>query len=353
MLSEILKVIPKIDPADAAKMASTLSKSTANVGKTFSRGLKASLSGGFAGWGTQLLNKILNPVEDIEKRMREIMHEGTSAVESAERFGTTAGELQRAKAGAAQLGVTPERFSQLLESYSKTIETARQELADPTATPSAGTLAVREFIGEENLLKSFQSFMQAQAAIASGPGRTASFGEDGAVKRHQSGKDSQAQIQQAVFGERLRGSSAQLGSLGDTVGRLGGPSADSLTKALGNEAAGNQKVEAAAAMQDLKFIVDRQTAMNEKTFDLLIKRDEAEQKKELAQFQRFEVLASAAQDVQALKNAAERALEVGTEVVGLLGKVVKVADAWATSSGVAGWIGQKFKDGMNAAKGAF
>lgn len=167
MFTEILRVKPILDKAATATMEASLSKRFAKIASRFGAGLKNVIKGSVIGISLGLLAKILNPLEEIETKIKDLMGQGTDLRDLADRFNTTGGKLSRVEAIGKSLGVKPEELRDLLTKYAQAVEKGRLELLNPTEAPSAATLALsktgpggQNFLGMSDKLESFFLFVQ-------------------------------------------------------------------------------------------------------------------------------------------------------------------------------------------------
>ncbi len=87
------------------------------------------------------------------------MGEGSDITELAAKFNTDPGKLRQVQDVAESMGVTPDQFKDMLTKYADAIEKGREELANPFMEPSEATVALKQFMNESDLLKSFTDFM--------------------------------------------------------------------------------------------------------------------------------------------------------------------------------------------------
>lgn len=138
MFTEILKVKPVLDEAAAKKMTTSLSTRLMRVAKVFGKGLKTA-AGGFdkAMKATFILGilgavtKLLNPLNEVEERIKALLGQGSSLKETAEQLGTNAGKLRTLQDIAGIQGVDESKFTTLFESFAKVLQETRDAKAKP------------------------------------------------------------------------------------------------------------------------------------------------------------------------------------------------------------------------------
>src|SRR5687767_8200002 len=96
MFSEILKIIPQLDSGDLAKLESSLSGRFTRIAKKFGKGLGSILTGGgIAGLALGLIDKLLNPLKDVQEAIDRSLKDSDDLVTNAKQFDTTAGKLAK------------------------------------------------------------------------------------------------------------------------------------------------------------------------------------------------------------------------------------------------------------------
>jgi hypothetical protein len=174
MFKEILKIIPRLETADLNRMERTLTQRFARVAKKFGGGLKKILTGGgVAGIAMVLINKIINPLKEVQDAIDRVLKQGDDLVTNAKQFGTTAGKLFKLQQVAASTGLDEDALFELIRKF----QTAVAEAAADPLKPSA----VRQYVGREDTAEAFFNFIQALQKID---------------------KNQQIMVQQEVFGEK-------------------------------------------------------------------------------------------------------------------------------------------------------
>jgi hypothetical protein len=116
------------------------------------------VKGSILGISLGLLNKILNPIEALDEKIKGLLGKGTEAADLAERFGTTGGKLRQTEDVAKSLGIAPEQFRELLGKFTDTVEKAREEMSNPLQQRSESTLLVGQFANNKDMLENFKQF---------------------------------------------------------------------------------------------------------------------------------------------------------------------------------------------------
>lgn len=151
--SEVLKVIPKLDPQALSAMDNSLSQRFGKIAKKFGKGLLSALTGGgVLGIATSLIDKFLNPLKEVQEAIDRTLNHADDVVTNAQQFGSTPGELLRLQAFAQSKGLPAEQLFTMLQKFQTSIAEAKQ---DPTKATS-----VRLFANESNIVTAFEEFIQ-------------------------------------------------------------------------------------------------------------------------------------------------------------------------------------------------
>lgn len=174
MFSEILKIIPKLDQGELAKLEKNLTTRFNKIAKNFGKGLKNIFKGGgWVGAAIGLLNKIMNPLKDIQEAMEATLKYSDDVVTNAAQFGTTAGKLSKLVALGQATGLDAQSLYMLINKFQTAVIGAK---ADPNAPTT-----VRNYVGTTDYAEGFFRYVQ---NLRSSP------------------KDASILSQQEVFGEK-------------------------------------------------------------------------------------------------------------------------------------------------------
>jgi methyl-accepting chemotaxis protein len=122
MFSEILKIIPKLDSKDLANMERTLGIRFARVAKKFGGGIMSVLKGGgILGTATFFLDKILNPLKEVQESIDKTLKSGDDLKTYAKQFNTTAGNLARLQAFGKATGLDADSLRTILEKFQSSV----------------------------------------------------------------------------------------------------------------------------------------------------------------------------------------------------------------------------------------
>jgi hypothetical protein len=175
MFSEILKISPQLDNGDLGKMDSALTKRFGAISKKFGKGLLAALTGGgIAGIALGFIDKLLNPLKEVQEAIDKTLHNADDLQTYAEKFNTTSGKLFKLQQAGVATGLAPEMLYMMIEKFQSSVAEAK---ADPTKQTS-----VRQFVGMQDTAEAFYKFVQGMQKIP---------------------KDQKPLVENEVFGERL------------------------------------------------------------------------------------------------------------------------------------------------------
>src|SRR5690606_31986576 len=116
--SEILKIIPKIDAKDLKAMENTLSARFKKIAKGFGKGLASVIKGGgIAGIGLALIDKVLNPLKEVQDAIERTLKANDDVATNAKQFETTAGKLSKLIALGQATGLESEDLYKLISKF--------------------------------------------------------------------------------------------------------------------------------------------------------------------------------------------------------------------------------------------
>lgn len=176
MFSEILKIIPKLDPQDLDKMQRALQSRFTKIAKSFGKGLGNVIKGGgIAGIAMGLIDKILNPLKEVQEAIDRTLKTSDDLATNANQFNTTTGKLFKLVQLAKATGLDQDNLFQLITKFQTAVAQAK---ANPN---DASVSSVRNFAGEKDTATAFFDFIQSLQKMD---------------------KSQQVLVQQQVFGEK-------------------------------------------------------------------------------------------------------------------------------------------------------
>lgn len=275
MFNEILRIKPVLDTATAKQMEDNLSVRFSRVAQRFGSGLRSVIKGSFLGISLGLISKLLNPIEALEDKIKGLLGQGSDIRDFADRLKTSPGQLKQLEDVATSIGVTPDQFKDMLTKYAQAVEKGREELANPFQEPSASTIAIRQFVGEKDLVKSFTDFITSLQATGKGSGSDLALSERakrilnekslkgetlteaerqsllaGGEIRRQTGVETRQAFEKEIFGEAQSGAARRLieANVPEVAQKIKEPTVDKL----------NESINKASQLADQKRALDVQ-----------------------------------------------------------------------------------------------
>lgn len=341
MFSEILRIKPVLDPATSKKMEASLSTRFRDVARKFGRGLKNVIRGSVIGISLGLLSQLLNPLEALEEKIKTLLGQGRDLNDLAEKFGAAPSELKELQDVAQSLGLEQTELTEMISTFAKAIETARDELLDPNKEKSETTKAVQEFTDEASIVKSFKEFLKSLKAEGLGEGRTINLG-NGVTKRL-TGAESRRDFEKKVFGEAQTGAARRLiESDPEIVARsLGLPSAEKYNKALEKLSDLDLRSKALEVQRTSEDFLASTDKMSKSMIDQLAARDKKALEESRKDFDKFDELMKAAGAIEEIKNDLKIIYNLILKGVSYLGEFNLFIKRFAESSWLKRLIGGK------------
>ncbi len=355
MFTEILRIKPILDKAGAAAMDASLSKRFSSIAKRFGAGLKNVIKGSVIGISLGLLAKILNPLEEIENKIKDLMGQGTDLKDLADRFNTTGGKLSRVEAIGKSLGVKPEELRDLLTKYAQAVEKGRLELLNPAEAPSQATLALsktgpngQNFLAMSDKLESFFLFVQSlkQFGETANPidtkliplvrsardkrmqGKSITEEERLALvefnkQNMRSGLDARAAVETDIFGEPLHGAAKRFinADMGEQFGKLRLPPLATLDRSIDKFANLDTRRDVQETHNQTADFVKASQLTTGKMVDLMIAAENRDNAFTTKQIATYEALNKGAQAVTDIKEGMQDLLSKLTVLLGYLGTI--------------------------------
>lgn len=306
MFSEVLRIKPVLDPATSASMERNLSGRFKRVSKRFSAGMKSALKGAIFGLSLGLLSKLLNPINDLEEKIKKLLGDSDDISDVADKFNTTPGKLKRLESLAGGLGVEPEQLREMLGKFQTAVEEANKPLK-PGDERSGAAVAVKEFAGEKDIAEGFFAFLQSlKAAGVTNP-------------------KARAQAEKEVFGERQFGGARRLIESDPAVafGKVGNPSTEKLNTAitkLGDNALLQKQLSIKHGNQDL---IASSNILTPELIQAMERLEATRAAKQQEQLKGFQDMARAADGIEELKVPLQDLSNAATKQLGALGRLLE------------------------------
>jgi hypothetical protein len=289
-------------------MEMTLTRRFANVARKFGRGLLQVTKGSILGVSVALLAKLLNPLKEVEERIKSLLEQGTDARDLAEKFNTSTGNIGRLQAVGKSLGLTPEKLNEMMSRYADAIETAREELADPNKDKSDQTKVLRQFVDEKDLAEGFFKFLQSLKA-----------------QGQAQGMEARQKTEKTIFGERQIGGARRLidADYPTQFQNASIPGADRLDKALNKLASLQDLDNQRAGGRGARDVISGAAGMNRKMIEDMAKAEELRIERENKNLAAFDDLKKASNGIQEIMNGLNEVMKLLTKGIGMFGELLK------------------------------
>lgn len=176
MFSEILKIVPKLDNKDLDAMQKSLQSRFTKLTKNFGKGLVNVLKGGgIAGIALGLIDKLLNPLKEVQEAIDRTLKTSDDLSTNAAQFNTSSGKLFKLVQLAKSTGLDQDNLFLLISKFQTAVAQARANPNDQSVN------SVRNFVGQEDTAEAFFGFIS---------------------QLQKMNRDQQILIQQQVFGEK-------------------------------------------------------------------------------------------------------------------------------------------------------
>lgn len=150
MLTEILKILPKLDNKEANDMEKQLGSRFSRIAKGFGKGLKIA---SVAALGAAVLDKLVNPLNEVKAAIDRTLGKADDIVTNAQQFGTPTANLLRLRAVGNVHGLSDENIDMLLTKFQGAVAQASLNPNDPANS------AVKNYVGQKDTALAFYNFM--------------------------------------------------------------------------------------------------------------------------------------------------------------------------------------------------
>lgn len=324
MFTEILKVKPVLDESAARKMESGLSKRMSSVAAKFGKGLTSAgmkfAKGTFLFAILGLITKLMNPLNDMEDRIKALLGKGADLKDAAAQFNAQPGQLLKVENMANNLGVSKDDFHSMTGAVLKAIEEAR--LAQMNGKPLEGNAkAVQNFLGSNvevsnpdgtsqiikpNDLENVAAFFQSIKSL--------------------NAKD-RANLETAFFGGIQKGANQKLleSDWVNEIMKQGGPTVRSLNQATNKTATLAEKDRRITNTNEEANFVAGAGKVKGSMVDVMAASKQREAERELAQLDQFTNLQKAKEGIDTLNVGLDKLMGMMTESLGYMGRFAKWA----------------------------
>lgn len=237
MLTEVLKIQPKLDNNELNQMERQLGSRFSRIAKGFGRGLKLA---SMAALGAAVLDKLINPLQEVKAAIDRTLGKADDIVTNAKQFNTTTENLLKIRSLANVRGITNENIDMLLTKFQGAVAQAAANPKDPSNS------AVVNYVKEKDTAVAFYNFITQLQKMDKNQQvliQQQVFGEKQVLKMAEflqdvGFKESAASLQKVNFGQAAK-SAEKLGALNDkmTANRVVNDIRDLTSKAnvIGND----------------------------------------------------------------------------------------------------------------------
>ena len=172
MLTEVLKIQPKLDNNEMNQMERQLGSRFNRIAKGFGRGLKIA---SVAALGAAVLDRLINPLQEVKAAIDRTLGKADDIVTNAKQFGTTTENLLKVRSLGNVRGLSNENVDMLMTKFQGAVAQASANPNDPSNS------AVKNYVGEKDTAVAFYNFI---------------------TQLQKMDKNMQVLVQQQVFGEK-------------------------------------------------------------------------------------------------------------------------------------------------------
>lgn len=277
--TEVLKLKPRLDEADAKKAELSLSQRFGRVARRFGTGLKTAIKGTILGIGLGLLAKLLNPLNELEDRIKKLLGQAEDTRDLADKYGATEGQVLKLQALAESSGLKPDQLEGMMEAFRKAVEEERALIDSGKATKEQAAFS---YANDKNLLEGFFTFVQSLKTL----------GDANPAGRRN--------IERQVFGDTLFGAQRRFVDTNFSNEVKGLPSADAFQNAAENAVARADQLRRATVRNESNDFIRSGNSITASVVQGILQREQRERDKDFAQLQGYETLKRAADAIEIL-----------------------------------------------------
>jgi len=150
VLTEVLKIQPKLDNNELSQMERQLGSRFSRIAKGFGRGLKLA---SMAALGAAVLDKLINPLNEVKAAIDRTLGKADDIVTNAKQFNTTTENLLKIRSLANVRGISNESIDMLMTKFQTSVAAAAANPNDPANS------SVRNYVNEKDTAVAFYNFM--------------------------------------------------------------------------------------------------------------------------------------------------------------------------------------------------
>lgn len=295
MLTDILKIIPKMDSSDLKKLEDQLQSRFTRISKKFGKGLMDVLKGGgIAGLALGLIDKLLNPLKAVQESIDRTLKTSDDLATQANQFNTQSGKLFKLVQIGKSAGLDQEGLFTLITKFQTAVAQAKADPNDQSVS------AVRNFTNEKDTALNFFNFIQSLQKLD---------------------RNQQLLVQQQVFGEKQIGKMSEFLNLDFAkqfrATGLDKQSSETFTKAIDKMAKLSDLADILKVKNENKDIIDKSRVINESMIKQRAKSDALALEKENLQIKSYN-------DLAAISDTVSKIMLIVEQGVGLIGKLINM-----------------------------
>ena len=295
MLTDILKIIPKMDSSDLKKLEDQLQSRFTKISKKFGKGLMDVLKGGgIAGLALGLIDKLLNPLKQVQESIDRTIKTSDDLATQANQFNTSSGKLFKLVQIGKSAGLDQEGLFTLITKFQTAVAQAKADPNDQSVS------AVRNFTNEKDTVANFFNFIQ---------------------QLQKMDRNSQLLVQQQIFGEKQIGKMSEFLNLDFAkqfrATGLDRQSSETFTKAIDKMAKLSDLADILKVKNENKDIIDKSRVINESMIKQRAKSDALALEKENLQIKSYN-------DLAAISDTVSKIMLIVEQGVGLIGKLINM-----------------------------
>lgn len=284
-----------MDSSDLKKLEDQLQSRFTKISKKFGKGLMDVLKGGgIAGLALGLIDKLLNPLQQVQESMDRMLKTSDDLATQANQFNTSSGKLFKLVQIGKSAGLDQEGLFTLITKFQTAVAQAKADPNDQSVS------AVRNFTNEKDTALNFFNFIQSLQKLD---------------------RNQQLLVQQQVFGEKQIGKMSEFLNLDFTkqfrATGLDKQSSETFTKSIDKMAKLSDLADILKVKNENKDIIDKSRVINESMIKQRAKSDALALEKENLQIKSYN-------DLAAISDTVSKIMLIVEQGVGLIGKLINM-----------------------------
>lgn len=284
-----------MDSSDLKKLEDQLQSRFTKISKKFGKGLMDVLKGGgIAGLALGLIDKLLNPLKQVQESIDRTIKTSDDLATQANQFNTTSGKLFKLVQIGKSAGLDQEGLFTLITKFQTAVAQAKADPNDQSVS------AVRNFTNEKDTVANFFNFIQ---------------------QLQKMDRNSQLLVQQQIFGEKQIGKMSEFLNLDFAkqfrATGLDRQSSETFTKAIDKMAKLSDLADILKVKNENKDIIDKSRVINESMIKQRAKSDALALEKENLQIKSYN-------DLAAISDTVSKIMLIVEQGVGLIGKLINM-----------------------------